>query len=511
MSKSAFAKKGLIFGGINYAFNFILPFIARTIIIYELGDSYVGLGSLFSSLINVLNVTELGLGSSLAFLLYKPLVDKDTDKVKAILNFARKCFLVIGIIILLIGLLLIPALNFLIASDIPSDLNIYIIYLIVLTNSIISYVTFSYKRILFSADQRYDIEVNISTFALILQYVLQIVVLVAFKNYYLYTAMTIIATIVNNLLCQIVSKKRYPEYFASGKMTKEDIAVVKEKVGGAFLTKLSNTIYLSVDNIIISAILGLALLGRYNNYYLIITSLVSAFAIVHNTLRPIIGNSIVVEDKESIFKKFIIFDYMYLWLSIFCFVCLITLYQDFIMVWLNNEEYLLSIITMLLLSSMFLVGRLSCVIGIFIDALGMWKNTKWVYLAAAIFNLVFNIVFAYIWGINGIIISTIISSFFITLIGTGYCLFKYYFDDKGMFGKYLKSTIFTLCNGAIIAVGMYLAFDLWNVDNILFLVLKGAAVAACFVVLFFMLNFYNKYFKMSLAFGIKFIKGDKKS
>ena len=105
MSKSAFAKKGLIFGGINYAFNFILPFIARTIIIYELGDSYVGLGSLFSSLINVLNVTELGLGSSLAFLLYKPLVDKDTDKVKAILNFARKCFFVIGIIILLIGLI----------------------------------------------------------------------------------------------------------------------------------------------------------------------------------------------------------------------------------------------------------------------------------------------------------------------------------------------------------------------------------------------------------------------
>ena len=496
MNRRKSAKKGLVFGGINYFINFIFPFVVRTIIIKTLGDAYVGLGSLFSSILNVLNVTELGLGTALCFLLYQPLADKNTNRVRAILNFSRKSFFVVGITILALGFAIIPFLNNLIASDIPENLNIYILYSITLVNTSISYMTFSYKRILLSADQRYDIEMKISSLTVVIQYTLQIVLLLVFKNYYLYSIVVLFSTILNNILCQVVTKKKYPDYFPSGKVLKEDVNLIKEKVGGAFLAKLSTTIYLSLDNIIISAFLGLVILGKYNNYYLIIASLISAFAIIHNTIRPIIGNMVITDRNNKNFDRFMMFEFLYSAVSLFCFTCLICLYQDFISDWIGVEKQL-SNYTMFLLSISFLVGRLSCVISIYIDALGLWKSTKWVYLSAAVFNLIFNILFAKLWGIDGILYSTIISSFFITFLGTAFLLFKKYFNNSYMVRKYILSTILNYAVGIFISISVYVYMQSFVADNFGLLIIKALVSSSLFVLLYVIIHFQNPLFKKS--------------
>lgn len=276
-----------------------MPFVIRTIILYTIGIEYVGLGGLFGSLINVLNITELGFGGAISYILYKPVAENDNQKVCAILNFARKCFWIIGLVVTIIGIVILPFLSFFVHGNYPDNLNIVLLYMFYLANSIISYVMFSYKRILFAAVQRYDIETKISSITIILQYLLQVLVLVIFKNYYVYVLMIPIATILNNLICGIVTNQKYPHFKACGHVTKQEIEIIKQKVGGAFFSKLGATVFLSVDNIIISSFFGLTILGKYSNYYMIITMLLSVFAIIHNTLRPIIGNCIVTDNKEK--------------------------------------------------------------------------------------------------------------------------------------------------------------------------------------------------------------------
>ena len=332
MSRIGNARKGIAFGIINNILVVILPFISRTIIIYTLGNEYLGLGGLFTSIINVINISELGFGAAVSYILYKPIAENDEQKVCAILKFTRKCFFVIGMVVLAIGLAIMPFLRSLISGDIPSGINIYVLYIIYLVNVVSSYVMFSYKRILFSANQRYDIETKIASFSVIVQYVIQIVVLLLLKNYYVYVLVIPAATIINNLTCQIITKRLYPNFICKGDISKEEISVLKQKVSGSFFSKLGDTIYLSVDNIVISAVFGLLILGKYGNYYYIITSLVALFAIVHNTLRPIIGNCIVTEEKSVNFKRFLSLNNIYIWLTAFCTCCLICLYQNFISV-----------------------------------------------------------------------------------------------------------------------------------------------------------------------------------
>ena len=326
MGRMSNARKGIGFGVINNLLNVLLPFVSRTIILYTLGTKYLGLGGLFTSIINVLNISELGFSAAVSYILYKPVAEGDDKKVCAVLSFARKCFLVIALIISIGGIAVMPFLKNLISGDVPDGINIYLLYLIYLANVVVSYLMFAYKRILFSANQRFDIETNILSTTLVIQYILQIILLLIFKNYYIYAVVVPLMTVVNNLLCQHFTKKMYPQYFPKGKIEKEEIAVLKKKVGGSFFSRLGETIYLSVDSIVISAFFGLVILGMYGNYYYVITSLVALFGMVHNTMRPIIGNCIATENKDINFKRFLQFNNIYIWVAAFCTCCLLCLW-----------------------------------------------------------------------------------------------------------------------------------------------------------------------------------------
>lgn len=507
MSRIGNARKGIAFGIINNILVVILPFISRTIIIYTLGNEYLGLGGLFTSIINVINISELGFGAAVSYILYKPIAENDEQKVCAILKFTRKCFFVIGMVVLAIGLAIMPFLRSLISGDIPNGINIYVLYIIYLVNVVSSYVMFSYKRILFSANQRYDIETKIASFSVIVQYVIQIVVLLLLKNYYVYVLVIPAATIINNLTCQIITKRLYPNFICKGDISKEEISVLKQKVSGSFFSKLGDTIYLSVDNIVISAVFGLLILGKYGNYYYIITSLVALFAIVHNTLRPIIGNCIVTEEKSVNFKRFLSLNNIYIWLTAFCTCCLICLYQNFISVWVG-EQGKFSMILVVLFAIYFFAGRISAVVTLFLESAGLWWEIRFIALAAAGVNLALNIILSLTIGLPGILISSIVSTLGITMLGHTKVLFKHYFNKEQLI-KYLKSMINIFLSASIITGIVFLVSKNIIVESWIGLLLKGAVITFIFTVLYLILNWKNSTARTTWTLTARMIGIDK--
>ena len=121
----------------NIAFGFgyriisiVLPFISRTAILYILGNQYLGLNSLFSSILSFLSLAELGVGGAMVYSMYRPIAENDSKTIKALLNLYRKFYRIIGTVIFALGLCLIPFLKFLVHEALPGDVNIYLLYLL---------------------------------------------------------------------------------------------------------------------------------------------------------------------------------------------------------------------------------------------------------------------------------------------------------------------------------------------------------------------------------------------
>lgn len=491
MSRLDNAKKGIIAGLINNILAIVLPFVSRTIIIYTLGNAYAGLGGLFTSIINVLNISELGFGAAVSYILYKPIAEGNDTKVRAILNFTRTCFRVIGIIILIAGLAVMPFLQHLIKSDVPDGLNIYVLFAVYLVNVVLSYLTFAYKRLLFSANQRYDVETKIASIILILQYAVQILVLLVLKNYYLFVVVYAVMTLVNNILCHVTTKKMFPQYFCQGQIDKSEITVLKQKIGGSFFAKVGETVYLSVDNIVISAFFGLVVLGKYGNYYYVITSLLALFAVLHNTLRPIIGNCIVLENTEANFRRLKTLNHAYLWCSVFCTCCLLALYQDFITVWVGADgRFTMDIVV--LLATYFFIGRLTCIPMLFVEAAGLWWESKFFSLMAAALNLTLNIILSKLIGLPGILISSIVSSLTVTLCGYIWVLFKHYFKEPKQLSGYVRNTLGVVLGGGVSIAAVYFVCRYVPAHSWPMLVVKGILATVVFGAVYFIINCRNQ-------------------
>ncbi len=434
--------KGITMGLINNFLTIILPFISRTIIIRQLGTEYVGLGSLFTSVLQILSLSELGFGSAVSYVLYKPIARHDINKVNAILGFYKKIYRIIGFIILGISLIMLPFLDYLIADGIPNKINIYVLYIIYIVNTVISYFLFAYKKILFSVNQRYDLEISISATVLVAQYVLQVVLLLIFKDYYIYSLVIPLMTILNNIISNIIINNIFPGYYCEGTLKKIEIREILKNTGGAFASKIGSTVYLSVDNIIISAFLGLIILGRYNNYYYVISSLITVFAVIHNSIRPIIGNMAVMRNKNDLWEKFKFLNSGYIYLVNFCCICCFVLYQDFEYVWCGAEE-LLEFDIVILLVCYFFSGRLTGIIVVFLEATGVLWQGKFIPLFSAMANLTLNLFLVNSIGLKGVLISSVISSLFISLPGYIYVFFKYLFINnpgKNFLIKFLINT-----------------------------------------------------------------------
>lgn len=493
------AKRNLIWGFTQKLVSVLMPFLSRTVMIYVLGMEYIGLNSLFASVLSMLSFAELGIGSALVFSMYKPMAEEDDDKVCALLAFYKKCYLIIGCIIVSCGLILLPFLDKMIKGDVPSDINLYALFIIYLSNNAIGYFLFAYKQSILLASQRVDIVSKINLFVSFALNVFQIVALLVFRNYYTFIIILPISTCISNIWVAVVTKKYYPQYVCRGQIERGEIKSIREKVGGLVLQRIGNIVLCNVDTIVISSFLGLRLLGIYNGYYYIISTLMGFLAIIQQTLIPSVGNSIAKEGKEKNYNDFCKFHFIYLWIVSWWTVCMMILCQPFMRAWQGSEN-MLEIDMVVLMAIYFFVYKTGDMSYVYKESIGLWWQGKYVPLVSSIVNLILNITLVQIIGLPGIVISTIISAMCVNIPFGSRVLFKHYFKSKKLWMKFLWETLVWFIKCAICCAVTWVCVSGIG-DDIIGITMKVIASMVIPNILLLIMSYKNKDFLAAIEFG----------
>ncbi len=441
-SRTKNSARNLITGFLLKCFSLLLPFVVRTIIIKKLGMEYLGLNSLFSSVLQFLSLTELGLSTSIAFALYKPVKDDDVDKICALLNMLRKTYYVIGAVILIAGIAVAPFLPHLINGSYPSDINLYVLFFIYLFNTVISYFLFSYKSVFLTAIQRSDVENNIAFISLLFMYVAQIVVLLLIPNYYVYIIFLPVSTLLMNLIREFVCRRKYPKYIAKGNLQKSEKKEIYAKIKSLTGHRLCGTLVSSTDSIFISAFLGLTPLAQYTNYFYIVSACMGFSAVFFSSITASVGNSIACETKEHNYRLFLNLTYVNVWIIGWMSITMMSLFQSFMLMWVG-EENMLPTLTAFLLTIYFYTWKSKDILVTFKDAAGMWDIDFWKPYVVAFLNIGLDFLLVYYIGIDGVIIATILSVPVVSFPWETNAFFKHYFQRSPR-NYYLRLLVYTI-------------------------------------------------------------------
>lgn len=480
--------RNIVWGFFNKIINIILPFITRTALIYYIGLNYVGLNTLFVSVLGVLSLAELGFGTAIIYALYKPVAENDYSRINRILNFYRKCYRIIGVSILTLGLAIFPFIKYFINGDVPNDININVLYFIYLFNTVISYFLFSYKESILIANQRNDIKSNIYTILQFLQYSIQLILIICFRNYYVYIIVLPLTTIMINIVLSIYVNKNFKEIKCEGDLSSEEKRELFKNVKGMIFQKIGTVILNSVDSIVISAFLGLSILSIYSNYYLIITSLFGVLSVVISSIIPSVGNAVVSKSVEENYKDFKKFNLGYIWILSWFSICLLCLYQSFMKIWLKNDSFVVSNDIMILFVMYFYFFKWFDMNYVYQEAIGLWWDNRFIPLIASIINLIINLTLVKFIGVAGILISTIVSVVFVYDVGYVVVLFKKYFKISPK--EYLIRQLYYLFIAVIVGILSYVLCEVVTFDIYISFVLKCIIVLVVPNILF--LLFWNK-------------------
>lgn len=445
MGRTQNATRNIIFGMILKVYQILVPFLMRTAMIYLMGVEYLGLNSLFSSILQVLNLAELGVGAAMVFSMYKPIADNDEHTICALLKLYKKYYFLIGLAIAVIGTLLTPMMPKLVNGDLPNDLNIYILYLLNLFATVMSYWLFAYKGSLLQAYQRSDIASKVSLFTNTVQYGLQLLTLWLFHNYYIYVIIALATQVMTNIITAAVTTKMYPRYIPEGSLSKKETAQINQRIKDLFTAKLGTTVVNSADTIVISAFFGLTTLAMYQNYYFIMNSVMGMLAIVFASCLAGVGNSMVTDSIDKNYNDFRVITFLINWIVTICMCCFATVYQPFITLWVG-AEYRFDVIVVALFCVYFYLVIMQQINGMYKDAAGVWHQDRFRPLIAAAFNLAFNLIFVKSLGIYAILLSTIASYVFVSMPWMIYNVFKYVFKrDWKQFVRDFLAYFFVAC------------------------------------------------------------------
>ncbi len=474
----------------------VLNFAVKTVFIKMLSDEYLGVNGLFTNIITMLSLADLGIGIAIPYSLYKPLAKKDEHKINVLMNFYKKVYTIIGIAVLLIGLSLTPFLG-LIIKDIPKNVpHLSLIYILFVIHSASSYF-FVYKKFLIDSDQKgYITSRIIFTFSTLLS-IIQIILLVTTKNYILFLLSSIILVIIQNIYISSKANKLYPfiKNKTDEKLEKEDMEGIKKNVSSLFIYKVGTVIMNGTDNIIISKFIGLIIVGFYSNYVLIINSITTVLNQIFNAITSSIGNLVVTTNKKRSKEVYDNLNFANFWLYALFGVCIIVLINPFINIWIGKKYVMGFSIVFLLVLNFYVLGMQS-VTNSFRNAYGLFWIAKYRPIIMVIINIVISVVLVQFIGIEGVLIGTLISRLVTTAWLDPYIVHKYGFEisPKSYYIDYLKYLVI------FIAISIILNYfvSMVAINNIFILILIAILVVisvnVILVLLFFKTSEFNYFY-----------------
>ncbi len=421
--------RNLGFGFLHKVAALLCHFLIRTVLTYRLGTEYLGLGSFFSSVLQILNLAELGFGSAVVYCLYRPIADQNLSLVRAYLMFFRKIYLIIGTMILCLGLCLIPLLpNIIKNQSIPNGLNLRLCYLFFLGDTTIGYFVFGYKTAIPQALQHQDILSRIDFGIVTARFLFQTTTILIFKNYYIYLIINPIMTIIRCLTVSYLVDRRYPEFLPRKDLpcdvlSEAAFGFMKIRVKGVFIGKLCNTSRNGIDNICLSAFVGLTATALFNNYFLIMNAVVSVSMIFCQSMIPGLGNSLVTQSREKNLQDMRRLEFAYMLLAGWAAACLLCLFQPFMFLWMGAKR-MLGMREVILFTVYFYLLKMGDMRWIYSEAAGLWWDCRYVTVFEAFLNITLNLLLGRFFGLVGILLATVLSMLFVNFLMTPRYLFS---------------------------------------------------------------------------------------
>lgn len=453
MSRIANAKRNIRYGYINTLVSLFLKFLTRTVFIYTIGVTYLGVNGLFTNILSVLSLADLGISTALNFSLYKPVAQKDIQKIKALMQIFRKAYSIIAIVIAILGLSLLPFLSIFIKNPIGithSELVLY--YLLFLFNTVSTYFV-SYKYSLANADQRNYIETNFQTATILVTSLVQVAVLLIFKSFLFYLLSATVIELFHKILVNIYLNKRYP-YLSEQverNLTKEELIPIKRNIKALVFHKIGSVAVHQTDNILISTFIDVSTVGIVSNYVLVMHSITSFINIAFNALVSGLGNLVATEDLERQYTIFKVYRFVGFWLYGFFSISFALLLSPFIHIWLGKEMVLASGVIYVILIDYYIKGH-RIVVNNFKTAAGVFDQDKYISLLQAIVNVVVSIVLVLRIGLIGIYIGTVVQGLIFTFSRPA-ILYKHVFKKKAYL--YYKDSLFYVVVLAIPLVALF--------------------------------------------------------
>ncbi len=454
---------------ITQVLTIIMDFVVKTIFIYILGSEYLGINGLFSNIITLLSLADLGIGVAIPYSLYKPLADGDTKKISVLMKFYRNVYNIIGCIVLIVGISLTPFLPF-IVKDMPDINGIYFIYDLFVIHSALTYF-FVYKKFLIDSDQKGYITANITFISSLLLNITRVILLILTKNFIIYLLCSIIFVLIQNIWISKKADKLYP--FINEKtddvISKADKNEIITNVKALLIYKIGTVVTLGTDNIVISKFLGLVPVGIYSNYILITNSLNNVLNQLFNAITASIGNLVATNNERSknIYEKLSFFNF---YIYSLCSICLFVLINPFIHIWLS-DEYVLSTLVAMLLAINFYITGMGAVTNSFRSAYGLFYKARFRPIVMVIINIVVSVVLVKPLGIAGVVIGTIVSRLLTIAWLDPYVIYKYGFKANVI--EYYKRYIYYLLVFIISGGLIYYLFNFVNTTNIIMWIISA--------------------------------------
>ena len=436
-------RRNAAWGLLEKLLSLLLPFLTRTALINTLGLSYGGIGGLFSSVLQLLSLGEMGLSSVVIFSMYKPLAENDDSAVCALMNYYRKTYRCIGLGIFGAGLMVTPFLGLLVKGDYPPGLNIGAVYAAYLANSCVRYFVFPECRALLSAVHHHDVLSKSAMGARAACCALQLAALLLAQSYALYVIMLPLSTLADGLICAFCARRAYPEFRRCGDIPAEKKRDIREKLKGLIVHRVCGSTRNAFDSIFISAFLGLAPVGIYGNYYYILYSVRGMLDAVTQGMSAGVGNSVAVESVEKNWRDLMNLTFLYQWACGFCTVCLLVLYQPFMRLWMG-EDRMLGNGAVAAFSIYFYVWTMGDIKSQYADARGIWWKDRARALTESLCNVLLNWLLVRSFGVVGVILATAVSILLVGFPWSVRILFKEYFGLSRLPGYLGAQALFAL-------------------------------------------------------------------
>lgn len=426
----------------------LMSLIFQSIFIKNLGSEYNGIKSLFSNILSMLSVAELGFGSAIVYHLYKPIAEQNIEEIRTLIKYYRKVYHIVAIIIFIIGICLIPFIPS-IVGQVNIKENVRILFLLYLLNTVFSYLL-TYKRSILYASQKTYVTNVIGIVFNILSNIIQIASILIFNNFIVYLINIIILSLTENIIINIYINKKYT-YIKDLKKTypmKKDILKdIKEKVKGLIYHKIGEFIVLGTDNIIISMTdgLGIVTVGLYTNYNMIIGRVKGMFQSLLGSYTASVGNLLIKENNEkarNIYKSMLLLNS---WLFCFAIISIYCMIEPFVKIWIGQEYILSKFVLITLIVNLYIEG-LRNTSNTFKSAAGIFYEDRFIPLIESVVNIVASLIFVRIFGLAGVFLGTITSTMILFLYSYPKYVYKLVLKStyKEYFQLHIKHILITI-------------------------------------------------------------------